>query len=243
MSPRTTAAAPSTRSCSRAGSTAVSPTASAPPFSEELVYDADGKLRPGRLMDYGLPAAADLPPLETVILSFPSMGNGLIRGVGESGAITRPPPSPAPSRTCWPTSAPKCRACRSRRHESGRPSGQQARRDPCRVRSRPRPLSAVRQREADGPLRGPSGSRRRWSRSVRGVIPEDGLRRPPASNVGQAQGRRGASTSNGDVLPALAVNWSGREAEHPRGRAFSVPAACARPTGSPSCEPSGAKGR
>jgi len=71
MSPRTTAAAPSTRSCSRAGSTAVSPTASAPPFSEELVYDADGKLRPGRLMDYGLPAAADLPPLETVILSFP----------------------------------------------------------------------------------------------------------------------------------------------------------------------------
>src|SRR5438093_8663308 len=38
-------------------------------LSEELVYDADGKLRPGRLMDYGLPAA-ELPPLETVILSF-----------------------------------------------------------------------------------------------------------------------------------------------------------------------------
>lgn len=60
-------------------------------LSEELTYDGDGQLLTGSLMDYGLPAAADLPPLDTLVLSFPSMRNDLgIKGVGESGAIAPP---------------------------------------------------------------------------------------------------------------------------------------------------------
>jgi carbon-monoxide dehydrogenase large subunit len=42
-------------------------------------------------MDYAMPLAADLPPLETMAMSFPSMRNELgIKGVGESGIISPP---------------------------------------------------------------------------------------------------------------------------------------------------------
>ncbi len=57
-------------------------------LSEELLYDGEGQLLTGSLMDYGLPTAGDLPPLETVTLTYPSTRNDLgIKGVGESGAI------------------------------------------------------------------------------------------------------------------------------------------------------------
>ncbi len=60
-------------------------------LSEELAYDVDGQLLTGSLMDYGLPIASDLPPLDTLVLAFPSMRNDLgIKGVGESGAIAAP---------------------------------------------------------------------------------------------------------------------------------------------------------
>ncbi len=59
---------------------------------EELVHDADGQLLTGSFMDYAIPVAADLPALETIVLSFPSTRNDLgIKGVGESGVI--PPPA------------------------------------------------------------------------------------------------------------------------------------------------------
>ena len=58
---------------------------------EQVVYDDDGQLLTGSLMDYAIPAAADLPPFETRILAFPSTRNELgIKGVGESAIIAPP---------------------------------------------------------------------------------------------------------------------------------------------------------
>jgi aerobic carbon-monoxide dehydrogenase large subunit len=55
---------------------------------EELVYDAEGQLLTGTLMDYGLPRADEVPDLEVASLAFPSTVNELgIKGVGESGVI------------------------------------------------------------------------------------------------------------------------------------------------------------
>jgi carbon-monoxide dehydrogenase large subunit len=61
-------------------------------LGEELVHDADGQLLTGSFMDYPIPVAAEVPALETIVLSFPSTRNDLgIKGVGESGII--PPPA------------------------------------------------------------------------------------------------------------------------------------------------------
>ena len=58
---------------------------------EDLIYDADGQLLTGSLMDYAIPAAADLPNFETRTLAFPSTRNDLgIKGVGESAIIAPP---------------------------------------------------------------------------------------------------------------------------------------------------------
>ncbi len=55
---------------------------------EELVHDAGGQLLTGSLMDYGLPRADEVPPLEVLSVDFPSALNELgIKGVGESGII------------------------------------------------------------------------------------------------------------------------------------------------------------
>jgi carbon-monoxide dehydrogenase large subunit len=62
-------------------------------LGESLVYDETGQLLTGTLMDYPLPRAEDMPPLEVVHLDFPSAINPLgIKGVGESGVI---PPAAA----------------------------------------------------------------------------------------------------------------------------------------------------
>jgi carbon-monoxide dehydrogenase large subunit len=58
---------------------------------EDLVYDAEGQLLTGSLMDYAIPSAADLPAFETRTLAFPSTRNDLgIKGVGESAIIAPP---------------------------------------------------------------------------------------------------------------------------------------------------------
>jgi aerobic carbon-monoxide dehydrogenase large subunit len=58
---------------------------------EDIVYDADGQLLTGSLMDYAIPSAADLPSFETRSLAFPSTRNDLgIKGVGESAIIAPP---------------------------------------------------------------------------------------------------------------------------------------------------------
>ncbi len=57
-------------------------------LGEALIYDDAGQLLTGTLMDYPMPRAADMPPLEVVHLDFPSAINPLgIKGVGESGVI------------------------------------------------------------------------------------------------------------------------------------------------------------
>jgi carbon-monoxide dehydrogenase large subunit len=55
---------------------------------EEVVYDADGQLLAGSLMDYALPRADDLPALPVALEEHRSAINPLgVKGVGESGAI------------------------------------------------------------------------------------------------------------------------------------------------------------
>ena len=58
---------------------------------ERLVYDASGQLLTGSLMDYAVPRATDVPPIEIESLSTPSPNNPLgAKGVGEAGCIGVP---------------------------------------------------------------------------------------------------------------------------------------------------------
>ncbi|HMH52793.1 MAG TPA: xanthine dehydrogenase family protein molybdopterin-binding subunit [Candidatus Acidoferrum sp.] len=58
---------------------------------EEMVYDEKGQLLTGSLMDYAVPKAMELPPIDTVHLEHSSERNPLgIKGVGEGGAISPP---------------------------------------------------------------------------------------------------------------------------------------------------------
>jgi carbon-monoxide dehydrogenase large subunit len=55
---------------------------------EEAVYDDDGQLRTASFADYGLPTAAELPPLLAAFVETPSPLNPLgVKGIGEGGAI------------------------------------------------------------------------------------------------------------------------------------------------------------
>ena len=55
---------------------------------EEIVYDTQGQLLSGSLMDYAIPKADDLPSLDVVLDEHPSSINPLgVKGVGESGCI------------------------------------------------------------------------------------------------------------------------------------------------------------
>jgi carbon-monoxide dehydrogenase large subunit len=58
---------------------------------EEIVYDDEGQLLTGTLLDYLVPSAMELPFIETVHLEYPSPRNPLgIKGLGEGGAISPP---------------------------------------------------------------------------------------------------------------------------------------------------------
>src|SRR5207248_1241398 len=58
---------------------------------EDMAYDEQGQLLAGSLMDYAIPKADDLPPIETVHLECPSPRNPLgVKGLGEGGAISPP---------------------------------------------------------------------------------------------------------------------------------------------------------
>jgi carbon-monoxide dehydrogenase large subunit len=59
---------------------------------EETVYDEDGNLRSSSFLDYLLPTAEDVPPIELHGTSHPSPHNPIgAKGVGEAGAIGTPP--------------------------------------------------------------------------------------------------------------------------------------------------------
>jgi carbon-monoxide dehydrogenase large subunit len=58
---------------------------------EEMAFDEEGQLLTGTFMDYLVPSAMELPPIETVHLENPSPRNPLgIKGIGEGGAISPP---------------------------------------------------------------------------------------------------------------------------------------------------------
>jgi carbon-monoxide dehydrogenase large subunit len=55
---------------------------------EHLVYDGAGQLVTSSLMDYALPIARDVPPVEVVHLQIPTPLNPLgVKGLGEGGAV------------------------------------------------------------------------------------------------------------------------------------------------------------
>jgi carbon-monoxide dehydrogenase large subunit len=59
---------------------------------EEVVYDDDGTLRTANLADYAMPAATELPFIETLVVETPTPHNALgAKGVGESGPIGATP--------------------------------------------------------------------------------------------------------------------------------------------------------
>lgn len=59
-----------------------------PAFIEEVVYDEDGQLLTGTLMDYAIPKARHMPWIETHRTETPAPGNPLgAKGVGEAGTI------------------------------------------------------------------------------------------------------------------------------------------------------------
>jgi carbon-monoxide dehydrogenase large subunit len=58
---------------------------------EEVVYGEDGQLLTGSLMDYLIPTATELPPVEVVHLEHPSPSTlGGFKGAGEGGTIGAP---------------------------------------------------------------------------------------------------------------------------------------------------------
>ena len=59
---------------------------------EEVIYDQDGQLLTGTLLDYPLPIAKQLPDFVTDLVETPSPLNPLgVKGVGEAGCIGAPP--------------------------------------------------------------------------------------------------------------------------------------------------------
>ena len=59
---------------------------------EGAVYDEDGQLLTGSLMDYAMPRADDLPSFKVDTTETPCPSNPLgIKGCGEAGAIASPP--------------------------------------------------------------------------------------------------------------------------------------------------------
>ena len=58
---------------------------------EGMIYDADGQLQTASLMDYALPRAGMIPPIETVLVEVPSEHGAYgAKGVGEPPAIPGP---------------------------------------------------------------------------------------------------------------------------------------------------------
>jgi carbon-monoxide dehydrogenase large subunit len=58
---------------------------------EDLAVDAEGNPLATTLMDYLVPSAAEIPPIEYGHVETPSPGPGGFKGVGEGGAIGAPP--------------------------------------------------------------------------------------------------------------------------------------------------------
>ncbi len=57
---------------------------------EEVVYDGDGQLLTATLADYVVPAAGEVPPIETLHIESEAATIGGFRGMGEGGTIGAP---------------------------------------------------------------------------------------------------------------------------------------------------------
>ena len=70
---------------------AASRRASAPRCSRRLVYDEEGQLQTASLVDYLMPSACEIPPMDVVhIESAVADTLGGFRGMGEGGTIGAP---------------------------------------------------------------------------------------------------------------------------------------------------------
>ena len=59
---------------------------------EHGVYDDDGQLVSGSMLDYTMPRADNFPMIDSDRIETPSPSNSLgVKGVGEMGSITSPP--------------------------------------------------------------------------------------------------------------------------------------------------------
>jgi carbon-monoxide dehydrogenase large subunit len=57
-------------------------------LGEFISYDSQGQLQTGSFMDYQMPRALDMPPINTMSNNVPSPNNPLgIKGAGESGTV------------------------------------------------------------------------------------------------------------------------------------------------------------
>jgi len=60
-------------------------------LSEAIAYDTNGQLLSGSLLDYALPTAGDIPPIQIIHQHSPSPLNPFgVKGVGEGGAVAPP---------------------------------------------------------------------------------------------------------------------------------------------------------
>jgi carbon-monoxide dehydrogenase large subunit len=58
---------------------------------EEMVFDSDGQLMSGSLMDYGVPRATSLPNFTVETIEIPTATNPLgVKGAGEAGCVSAP---------------------------------------------------------------------------------------------------------------------------------------------------------
>jgi carbon-monoxide dehydrogenase large subunit len=81
---------------------------------EEIPYDETGQPLAGTLADYLLPSAAEMPGIKIGHLHTPTPHTEYgMKGMGEGGAVARPPRSPTPSATPFLRSAPKSTKPRS----------------------------------------------------------------------------------------------------------------------------------
>ena len=120
---------------------------------EEAVYDDDGQLLSGSMLDYALPRASWLPAFELDETVTPSARStrSASRASARPAASPRPRPSRTPSSTRSARSASGTSTCRSRRRRCGAPcrdptaARREARRDPGGVLVHPgRPASTRR---------------------------------------------------------------------------------------------------
>ena len=93
---------------------------------EEFIYDQEGQLLTGSLMDYALPRASDSPSMQLLHQKSPSPLNPLgVKGVGEGGAVA--PPSAIANAVCDALCHIRCRiqrhAYQARAHRQGGSGG------------------------------------------------------------------------------------------------------------------------